>query len=229
MPKHGKRYLAAAEKIDRDKEYPLEEAIAMAKEHATAKFDETIEMHFRLGIDPRQADEQIRTTVMLPNGLGKKVTVLVFADGEDAKAAEDAGADIIADDSIIAQIQNDGWTDFDAAIAVPSMMPKVGRLGRVLGPRGLMPTPKAGTVVQPGDLPRAIEELKSGRIEIRNDRTGNLHFPIGKASFTTEALLENAKVALDVVQGHKPSGMKGIYMKRFVVVSTMGPGIKVTG
>jgi len=228
MPKHGKRYLALVEKMDREKEYSLEEAIAMAKEFATAKFDETIEMHFRLGIDPRQADEQIRTTVMLPNGLGKTVRVLVFAEGEDARAAEEAGADIIADDAIIAQIQNDGWTDFDAAIAVPSMMPKVGRLGRILGPRSLMPTPKAGTVVQPSDLPRAIEELKSGRIEIRNDRTGNLHFPVGKASFTTEALVENAQVALDVVQGHKPSGMKGIYMRRFVVTSTMGPGIRVS-
>ncbi len=228
MPKHGKRYLAAADLRDRDTEYPLEEAIEIAKKGATAKFDETIEMHFRLGIDPRQAEEQIRTTVMLPNGLGKKVTVLVFAEGEDARAAEDAGADIIADDAIIAQIQNDGWTEFDAAIAVPSMMPKVGRLGRVLGPRGLMPTPKAGTVVQSSDLARAVEELKSGRIEIRNDRTGNLHFPIGKASFELDALIENAKVALEVVQGHKPSGMKGIYMRRFVVTSTMGPGVKVT-
>lgn len=227
MPKHGKRYLAAAELRDRDTEYPLEEAIEIAKKGATAKFDETIEMHFRLGIDPRQAEEQIRTTVMLPNGLGKQVTVLVFAEGEDAKAAEEAGADIIADDAIIAQIQNDGWTEFDAAIAVPSMMPKVGRLGRVLGPRNLMPTPKAGTVVQPADLPRAVEELKSGRIEIRNDRTGNLHFPIGKASFEVDALIENAKVALEVVESHRPTGMKGIYMRRFVVTSTMGPGVKV--
>jgi len=227
MPKHGKRYLAAMEKIDREKEYPLEEAIALAKELATAKFDETIELHFRLGIDPRQAEEQIRTTVMLPNGTGQDVRVLVFAEGEDARVAEEAGADIIADDTIIGQIQNDGWTDFDAAIAVPSMMPKVGRLGRVLGPRGLMPTPKAGTVVQSDDLERAVKELKAGRIEIRNDRTGNLHFPIGKASFTTEALIGNAQAALDVVEGHRPTGMKGIYMRRFVVTSTMGPGIKI--
>lgn len=227
MPKHGKRYLAAAALRDRDTQYSLAEAIEIAQKGATAKFDETIEMHFRLGIDPRQAEEQLRTTVMLPNGLGKHVTVLVFAEGEDAKAAEEAGADIIADDAIIAQIQNDGWTEFDAAIAVPSMMPKVGRLGRVLGPRSLMPTPKAGTVVQPSDLPRAVQELKSGRIEIRNDRTGNLHFPIGKASFELDALIENAQVALDVVKSHKPSGMKGIYMRRFVVTSAMGPGIKV--
>lgn len=228
MSNHGKRYLAAAELRKRDQQYSLAEAIGLVKKMATARFDETIEMHFRLGIDPRQAEEQIRTTVMLPNGLGKSVTVLVFAEGEDARAAEEAGADIIADDAIIAQIQNEGWTEFDAAIAVPSMMPKVGRLGRVLGPRSLMPTPKAGTVVQSSDLPRAIKELKSGRIEIRNDRTGNLHFPIGKASFEEEALLENAQMALDVVKSHKPSGMKGIYMRRFVVVSTMGPGIKVS-
>ncbi|MGJ3240013.1 MAG: 50S ribosomal protein L1 [Anaerolineae bacterium] len=227
MPKHSKRFLAAAQTIEHEKEYSLEEAITLAKANATAKFDETIEMHFRLGIDPRQADEQIRTTVMLPSGLGKQVTVLVFAEGEDARAAEEAGADIIADDAIIARIQNEGWTEFDAAIAVPSMMPKVGRLGRILGPRSLMPTPKAGTVVQPDELPRAVEELKSGRIEIRNDRTGNLHFPIGKASFEVPALLENAKVALEVVEGHRPTGMKGVYMRRFVVVSTMGPAIRV--
>ncbi|MEL6404425.1 MAG: 50S ribosomal protein L1 [Chloroflexota bacterium] len=225
----GKRYDAAFAKVDREKEYNLEEAIALCKELATAKFDETIEMHFRLGIDPRQADEQIRTTVMLPNGLGKKVTILVFAEGEDAKAAEEAGADIIADDATIGRIQNDGWTEFDAAIAVPSMMPKVGRLGRVLGPRGLMPTPKAGTVVQPSDLPRAVQELKSGRIEIRNDKTGNLHFPIGKASFTEQALLENAQTAYDVVLSHRPNGMKGVYIGKMVVTSTMGPGIKVNG
>lgn len=228
MAKHGKRYLAALEQVDRDADYSLEEAVELSKKLATAKFDETIEMHFRLGIDPRQADEQIRTTVMLPSGLGISVRVLVFAEGEDAKAAEEAGADIIADDGLIAKIQNEGWADFDAAIAVPSMMPKVGRLGRVLGPRGLMPTPKAGTVVQSSDLARAVEELKAGRIEIRNDRTGNLHFPIGKASFSSDDLLANAQAALEVVQSHKPSGMKGIYMRRCVVTSTMGPGVRVS-
>lgn len=227
MPKQGKRYLAALEQVDRDKNYTLEEAVALSKELATAKFDETVEMHFRLGIDPRQADEQIRTTVMLPSGLGITVRVLVFAEGEDAKAAEEAGADIIADDALIAKIQNEGWADFDAAIAVPSMMPKVGRLGRVLGPRGLMPSPKAGTVVQSNDLARAVKELKAGRIEIRNDRTGNLHFPIGKASFSLEDLLANAQAAMDVVRSHKPENMKGIYMRRCVVTSTMGPGVRV--
>ena len=228
MPKRGKRYQDAAKTYDRAQDYSLEDAVKLAKDNAKAKFDETIEMHFRLGIDPRQADQQIRTTVMLPNGLGKSVRVLVFAEGEDARAAEEAGADIIADDATIAKIQNEGWTDFDMAIAVPSMMPKVGRLGRVLGPRNLMPSPKSGTVVQSDDLPRAIEELKAGRIEIRNDRTGNLHFPVGKASFEFQALLENAQTALDVVIGQKPSGMKGIYIRRAAVCSTMGPGIRLS-
>lgn len=227
MPKRGKRYQEAAKLIDREKNYTLEEAVTLAKSNASAKFDETIEMHFRLGIDPRNADQQIRTTVMLPNGLGKTVRVLVFAEGEDAKAAEEAGADVIADNEIIAKIQNDGWADFDMAIAVPSMMPKVGRLGRVLGPRGLMPSPKSGTVVQPNDLARAVEELKAGRIEIRNDKTGNLHFPVGKASFELQALLENAQTAYDVVVAQKPSGMKGIYMRRAVVCSTMGPSVRL--
>jgi len=223
---HGKRYNDLMKEFDRQQEYPLAEAVGLAKKMATAKFDETVEMHFRLGIDPRQAEQQIRTTLMLPNGLGKKVTVLVFAEGEDARAAESAGADIIADDEIIQQIQG-GWTEFDAAIAVPSMMPKVGRLGRVLGPRGLMPTPKAGTVVQPNDLQRAVQELKAGRIEFRNDRTGNLHVPVGKASFDEDKLFENAQAVFDAVQAQRPSGIKGIYIRRLVVTSTMGPGIRV--
>ena len=228
MAKHGKRYNDMVKEFDRQQEFPLEEAIDLVKQFATAKFDETIELHFRLGIDPRQADQQIRTTIMLPNGLGKQVTVLVFAEGEAAAAAEAAGADIIADDATIARIQNDGWTEFDAAIAVPQMMPKVGRLGRVLGPRGLMPTPKAGTVVQADDLPRAIEELKSGRIEFRNDRTGNLHIPAGKASFEKEKLQENLQAVIELVQSLKPSSIKGVYMKRVVLCSTMGPGIRLS-
>ena len=229
MAKQGKRYIEAAKQIDRDNLYTLEEAITLAKKLATAKFDETIEMHFRTGIDPRQADQQIRTTVNLPHGLGKKVRVLVFAEGEDARAAEAAGADIVAGDTEIGRIQNEGWTDFDVAIATPGMMPKVGRLGRVLGPRGLMPTPKAGTVVVGADLARAVDELKAGRIEIRNDRTGNLHFPVGKASFDVEKLIENARAAFDVVEQQKPSSMKGIYIRRVAVTSTMGPGIRVQG
>jgi len=228
MTQRGKRYLNAAKLVDRSKFYSLEEAMPIAKQMATAKFDETIELHFRLGIDPRQADQQIRTTIMLPHGLGKKVRVLVFAEGEDARAARDAGADIIADDELIGRIQNEGWTDFDAAISVPAMMPKVGRLGRVLGPRGLMPTPKAGTVVQPGELDRVIQELKAGRIEFRNDRTGNLHIPVGKASFDLEKLLDNAKAIIDVVNAQKPSSIKGLYIKRAALTSTMAPGIRLT-
>lgn len=227
MPKHGKRYLEQAEKIDRQHEYPLPEAVRLVKEAATAKFDETVEMHFRLGIDPRQSDQQVRSTVMMPNGLGKTVRVLVFAEGEDAKAATDAGADIIADDEIIERIQNENWTEFDAALAVPSMMSRVGRLGRVLGPRGLMPTPKAGTVVQPDQLPRAVEELKAGRVEFRNDKTGNLHMPVGKASFEHAKLLENARAAIDAVNAQRPASTKGRYVRRVVITSTMGPGVRV--
>ncbi|MEO1441382.1 MAG: 50S ribosomal protein L1, partial [Chloroflexota bacterium] len=164
MAKHGKRYQEQFAKVDREKDYPLSEAITLVKDTASTKFDETVELHFRLGIDPRQSDQQVRSTVMMPNGLGKSVRVLVFAEGEDARAAQEAGADIIADDETIQRIQKDGWTDFDAALAVPSMMPKVGRLGRVLGPRGLMPSPKGGTVVQPDQIGRAVEELKAGRV-----------------------------------------------------------------
>lgn len=223
----GKRYSAQIEKVDRETEYSLEEAVALVKETATAKFDESVELHFRLGIDPRQSDQQIRTTVMLPHGLGKSVRVLVFAEGEDARNATAAGADFIADDEVIARIQNDGWTDFDAALAVPSMMGKVGRLGRILGPRGLMPTPKAGSVVQPDQLARAIDELKAGRLEFRNDKTGNIHMPIGKASFAFEQLLDNARAAIDTVQGQRPAAVKGRFVRRITICSTMGPGIRV--
>jgi large subunit ribosomal protein L1 len=226
MPK-GKRYQEAFAKFDREIDYSLAKAVQLVQDNAKAKFDETIELHFRLGIDPRQSDEQVRSTVMLPHGLGKEVRVLVFAEGEDATAAKNAGADIIADDEIIQKIQNDGWTDFDAALAVPSMMSRVGRLGRVLGPRGLMPTPKAGTVVQPDQLPRAVDELKAGRVEFRNDKTGNLHMPVGKASFETEKLVENCRAAIDAVNGQRPAATKGLYVRRVVITSTMGPGIRV--
>jgi large subunit ribosomal protein L1 len=227
MAKHGKRYLEAMKQFERLEEYSVEEAVKLVQSMATANFDETVELHFRLGIDPRQADQQIRTTIMLPHGLGKKVTILVFAEGEDVAAAEAAGADIIADNEIINRIQNDGWTEFDAAIAVQNMMPKVGRLGRVLGPRGLMPTPKAGTVVAADDLPRAIQELKSGRLEFRNDRTGNLHIPAGKASFAEQDLLENVQAVVDLVQSLRPDSIKGIYIRRAVLTSTMGPAVRL--
>lgn len=227
MAKHGKRYLNLSKSVDHDKVYPLAEAVKMIKSMANAKFDETIEMHFRLGIDPRHSDQQVRSTVLLPHGLGKTVRVLVFAEGEDAKIALGAGADIIADDEIINRIQKENFLDFEAALAVPAMMPKVGRLGRILGTRGLMPNPKTGTVVQPEDLPRAITEVKAGRVEFRNDKTGNLHLPVGKASFDENRLLENAQAIIDAVQKMKPAAVKGIYIKKVVLTSTMAPGIRL--
>ena len=183
-------------------------------------------MHFRLGVDPRHADQQVREVVVLPNGLGKEVRVLVFAEGEAARTAEEAGADIIADNEVIERIQN-GWVDFDVAIATPSMMGKVGRLGRVLGPRGLMPNPRAGTVAQPEDLPDLIRETKAGRVEFRVDRTANLHVPIGKASFSEEDLLENLNYLIDTVKRARPAAAKGIYIRKIVMANTMGPPIKL--
>ncbi|GAB4516445.1 MAG: 50S ribosomal protein L1 [Anaerolineae bacterium] len=227
MTTHGKRYLELAKQVNRDKYYPLSEAVQMAKQMATAKFDETIEVHFRLGIDPRHSDQQVRSTVLMPNGLGKKVRVLVFAEGEEARAAEAAGADIVGDDEVIDRIQKEGFLDFDATLSTPNMMKKVSRVARVLGPRGLMPNPKAGTVVQADDLENAINELKAGRVEFRNDKTGNLHVPIGKASFDAEKLLENAQAVISAVEGQKPSGVKGVYIRRLAVTSTMGPGVRV--
>ncbi len=227
MAGHGKRYQEVSKTIDRDNFYPLEDAVNLAKAAAKAKFDETIELHFRLGIDPRHSDQQVRSTVLLPHGLGKTVRVLVFAEGEEARAAEAAGADIIAGDEELNRIQNEGWLDFDATLATPTMMKKVGRVARILGPRGLMPNPKAGTVVAPEDLGRAIEELKAGRVEFRNDKTGNLHVPVGKASFEAAKLHENAQAVVEAVIRVKPSGVKGVYLKRLTITSTMGPGIRV--
>ncbi|MEO8606789.1 MAG: 50S ribosomal protein L1 [Chloroflexota bacterium] len=230
MPQ-GKRYTDALKQVDIEKLYPLAEAVALTKKLATAKFDETVEMHFRLGIDPRHSDQQVRNTVLLPNGLGKTVRVLVFAEGEDARAAESAGADIIGGDAELEKIQKENWMDFDAVLAVPSMMARIGRVARILGPRGLMPNPKAGTVVQAGELGRAINELKAGRVEFRNDKTGNLHVPVGKASFDGQKLLENAQAIVDAVNRNRPSSVKGTFVKRLTITSTMGPGIhiEVTG
>jgi len=225
---YGKRYQNALKDIEDNKLYALADAVALAKKAATAKFDETIEMHFRLGIDPRHSDQQVRSTVLLPNGSGKTVRVIVFVDNaDDVRKAEAAGADIIGDDQAIARIQNEGWLDFDSALAVPSMMAKIGRVAKILGPRGLMPNPKAGTVVQPDGLENAIKELKAGRVEFRNDKTGNLHIPVGKASFTIEKITENAQAIFDAVQRQRPSAVKGLFIKRLVVTSTMGPSIKV--
>jgi len=225
---HGKRFLNAIKQVEEEKLYTLPEAVALAKKLATAKFDETLEMHFRLGIDPRHSDQQVRSTVLLPNGLGKSVRVIVFVEtGDDARKAEAAGADIIGDEQVLARIQNENWLEFDAALAVPSMMAKIGRVAKILGPRGLMPNPKAGTVVQPDGLENAIKELKAGRVEFRNDKTGNLHVPAGKASFDVDKLTENAQSILDAVQRQRPSAVKGTFIRRLVVASTMGPGIKV--
>lgn len=227
MAQHGKRYLNALKQVNHEQLYPLADAVKLVKGLATAKFDETIEIHFRLGIDPRHSDQQVRSTVLLPHGLGKTVRVLVFAEGEDARIARDGGADIIADDEVINRIMKESYLDFEATLAVPAMMPKVGRLGRILGTRGLMPNPKAGTVVQPEDLPRAINELKAGRVEFRNDKTGNLHIPVGKASFDETRLLENAQAIVDAVQKVKPAAVKGIYIKKVVLTSTMAPGVRL--
>ncbi len=223
----GKRYAELLKKFDRQSYYPLTEAISMAKSMATAKFDETIEIHFRLGIDPRHSDQQVRSTVLLPHGLGKTVRVLVFAEGEDARLAQNAGADIVADDEIIQKIQKEGFLDFDAALSTPAMMKKVGVVARILGPRGLMPNPKAGTVVEAQDLERAVNELKAGRVEFRNDKTGNLHIPLGKASFDAQKLIENAHAVVSAVSAQQPSTMKGVYIRRVVVTSTMSPGVRV--
>lgn len=227
MGKHGKKYLEVAEKVDRTVLYSPEEAIALLKQVAPAKFDETVELHLRLGIDPRHSEQQIRTTVILPHGLGKTVRVLVFAEGEAARIAEEAGADIVADDEVIARIANEGWTEFDVALAVPDMMRKIGRLGKVLGRKGLMPNPKAGTLIPPEDIPRAIEEARAGRIEFRNDKTGNIHVPIGKVSFDEAKLRDNMAAVMDAVRRARPAAAKGTYVRRVVLTSTMGPGIRV--
>jgi len=227
MPKHGKKYLAAAAMVNPDKMYSPSEAIGLIKETSITKFDATVEIHVRLGVDPRQADQQVRDVVVLPNGLGKTVRVLVFAQGEGASLAREAGADVVADDDeTLSKIQN-GWTDFDVAIATPDMMGKVGRLGRILGPRGLMPNPKAGTVVPAEDIPRVVNESKAGRVEFRLDKTANLHVPIGKVSFDQDKLYQNMAALLEAVKKARPSGAKGTYIKRVTVTTTMGPGIKV--
>jgi len=227
MSKHGKKYLAAAAKVDPEQNYSPEEAIALAKETSPSKFDATVEMHIRLGVDPRHADQQVRDVVVLPHGLGKTVRVLVFAQGEAAAQAREAGADVVADDDeTIAKIQG-GWTEFDVAIATPDMMGKVGRLGRILGPRGLMPNPKAGTVVPGEDIPRVIGESKAGRVEFRVDKTSNLHVPVGKVSFEQKKLYDNVAALMEAVKKARPATAKGTYIRRITITTTMGPGIKI--
>ena len=227
MAKHGKKYLEAAKKVDPNREYMLPDAIALIKDASFVKFNETVELHARLGIDPRHSDQQVRTTVLLPAGLGKTVKVLVFAEGEAARAAEAAGADFVAGDEMINKIRTEEWTDFDVAIAVPDMMRKVGGLGKVLGRKGLMPNPKTGTVVNTEDLDRAITEARAGRVEFRNDKTGNVHIPLGKIQFTEDQLLQNVTAVIDAIRRAKPTGAKGVYIKRIVLTSTMGPSVRL--
>jgi large subunit ribosomal protein L1 len=227
MAKHGKKYLAALAKVNIDEQYLPQDAMKLVKETSYTKFDATVEVHMRMGLDPRQADQQVRDVVVLPHGLGKSVRVAVFAQGEGATAARAAGADVVVDDDeTFAKIQG-GWLDFDVAISTPDLMGKVGRLGRVLGPRGLMPNPKAGTVVPAEDIARAITEAKAGRVEFRVDKTANIHVQIGKASFEAEKLTENFAALMEAIKKARPAGAKGIYIKRITLAATMGPGIKV--
>jgi large subunit ribosomal protein L1 len=227
MAKHGRKYREALEKIERNQYYSPVDALTLAKETSYTTFDSTVELHIRLGVDPRHADQQVRDVVVLPHGLGKTVRVLVFAQGDGASIAREAGADYIADDDDMIKKIQDGWTDFDVAIATPDMMGKAGRLGRVLGPRGLMPNPRAGTVVPAEDLPRVIEESKAGRVEFRVDKTSNLHVPIGKISFDVEQLRDNMSALMDAIKKARPAAAKGTYIRKIILTSTMGPGIKV--
>lgn len=226
MAKHGKKYLAALAKIDLEKEYSAREAVALAKETSITKFDSTVEVHMRTTLDSRQSDQQLRDVVVLPHGLGKTVRVLVFAQGEGAAAARAGGADLVADDDDTMKKIESGALDFDVAIATPDAMGKVGRLGRVLGPRGLMPNPKAGTVVSAQDMERAIKEAKAGRVEFRLDKSNNIHVSIGKVSFDADKLYENYVALLDAINKSRPSGAKGNFVKRITVTTTMGPGVK---
>jgi large subunit ribosomal protein L1 len=224
--KHGKKYNESAKLVDRATFYDMEDAVALAKKTAGAKFDETVEVHIRTGCDGRHAEQQIRGAVVLPNGTGKTVKVLVFAKGDKVSEAEAAGADYVGGDELIPKIQNDGWLDFDVVVATPDMMGVVGRLGKVLGPKGLMPNPKAGTVTM--DVTKAINDIKAGKIEYRLDKSNIIHCPIGKASFTEEQLNQNLKALMDAIVKARPSSLKGQYLKSITLATTMGPGVKVS-
>jgi len=221
---HGKKYREVAKLVEPDRLYKLEEAISLLKKTSYVKFDPTIELHFRLGIDPRHADQQIRSTATLPNGTGKTIRILVFTQGEGETLARQAGADFVGSDELIKQIEG-GWMDFDIAIATPEQMAKVGRLGKILGRRGLMPNPKSGTIAQPADLPRVIQDVRRGKVEFRNDKTGLVHVGIGKLSFTEEQIRENVVSLIDGIVRNKPTGAKGVYVQSITLTSTMAPGI----
>ncbi|NLK21388.1 MAG: 50S ribosomal protein L1 [Epulopiscium sp.] len=224
--KRGKKYIEAAKLVDRTTLYNPQEAMDLIQKTSVAKFDETVEAHIRLGVDSRHADQQVRGAVVLPHGTGKKVRVLVFAKGDKVKEAEDAGADFVGGEELIPKIQNDGWLDFDVVVATPDMMAVVGRLGRVLGPKGLMPNPKAGTVTP--DVAKAIQDIKAGKIEYRLDKTNIIHVPIGKVSFGTQKLLDNFQTLMNAVIKAKPAAAKGQYLRSISISSTMGPGIKIS-
>ena len=225
MAKHGKRYLEAREKIDREKLYTPGEAVRLLKETKGTKFDESVEIHVRTGLNVRHADEQLRGTIALPHGLGKSVTIAVFAKGDKAREAEEAGADFVGAEDLAKRVTDEGWTDFDVAIATPDMMPVVGRLGRILGPQGKMPNPKVGTVTM--DVAKAVEESKAGKVEYRTDRTAIVHMVVGKTSFEVDALLGNYQAIIDELIRAKPSSAKGRYIRSIILASSMGPGIKV--
>jgi large subunit ribosomal protein L1 len=226
MAERGKKYREAASLIENDKAYSPEEAVELAKKTAPAKFDETLELHLRMGVDPRNATQQVRGVALLPYGLGKQVRILVFAQGEAEKIAKAAGADYVGSDDIIKQIEG-GWLDFDAAIATPDMMGKVGKLGKILGRKGLMPNPKSGTVVPAEDLPRVIEDARKGRVEFKLDRNAIIHLPVGKVSFDSDKLYANLMSVIDAIIKAKPVGVKGQYIKSAYIATTMGPGIKL--
>jgi large subunit ribosomal protein L1 len=225
MPDHGKKYLAAKNLIDRTKRYDLAEALALVKKIHPAKFDETVEVAVRLGVDPRHADQMVRGSVVMPHGIGKVARVVVFAKGEKEKEALEAGADYVGAEDLVARIQQEGWLEFDRAVATPDMMSLVGRLGRILGPRGLMPNPKSGTVTF--EVGRVVREIKAGKVDFRVDKAGIIHTPVGRVSFAEEALIENARAIIDALIRMKPASSKGQYIKGIAVSSTMGPGVKV--
>ncbi len=223
--KHGKKYLDSKKLIDAAKLYEPEEAVALVKQISKAKFDETVELSIRLGVDPRHADQQVRGTVVLPHGTGKKVKVLVFAKADKAKEAEAAGADYVGDADLVAKIQSENWFDFDACVATPDMMPVIGRIARLLGPKGLMPNPKSGTVTM--DVTKAVHDIKAGKVEYRVDKTSICHCPIGKASFDSDKLVENLRVLMDAINKAKPATAKGTYVRSLYMSTTMGPSIRL--
>jgi len=226
MVRHGKNYEEAAKLVDRTKVYPPQEAIELTKQTAHSRFDETVELHLQMGVDPRNASQQVRGVALVPHGLGKKIRVLVFAQGEAERIASSAGADYVGSDELVKQIEA-GWLDFDIAMATPDMMSKVGKLGKILGRKGLMPNPKSGTVVPADDLPRVIDDARKGRVEFKLDRTAIIHLPLGKVSFEADKLLDNLTAVIEAVVKAKPSGVKGQYVKTAFLSSTMGPGIKL--